>query len=215
MNDDLRIPSGTARPAVPTVNPFAENMNPYASPQVPDYRLLVSSVAPFAGLWRDKNLLVMHKLAPLPDICVKSNVPATRRLTRKLRWHHPALGLTVLAGVWIYLIVALIVTKRATISIPMSEEWFEIRWRRILFAWGIGLASALLFVAGIAAVDQGNSPLPAFAILGSVILLIGALLYGQYATSMVSPKRMTNDYIWLKGLHPEFLDRLEVWQGNV
>lgn len=216
MSNDPKQPIW-AQPAPGGANPFAEVVhNPYASPGVPDpYMPNAVGGAPFQGLWREGKLLVMHKLAPLPDICVKSNVPAMRRLQRKLRWHHPALALTVLVNVLVYAILAMILSKKATIHIALSEEWFAIRRRRILYAWGIVLASVVLFIAGVAFVDQANSALPALVIIGAIFLFLGGLIYGQYATALVSPKRMTDDYIWLKGVHPDFLDRLELWQWQI
>jgi hypothetical protein len=198
-------------------NPFAEvAVNPYAAPNVPQgYTPHTPTGPPFAGLWRQGKLLVMHKLAPLPDICLKSNLPATGRLKRKLQWHHPAISITILAGLLVYVILALILTKRATIQIPLTDEWFAIRLRRILFAWGLGLVSIVLLVAGIAFVDQGEATVPAIAIMLAGVLFLAGLIYGQYAPALVSPKRMTDDYIWLKGVHPDFLDRLEVWQWQI
>lgn len=81
-------------------SPYAAQPNPYAAPREPtEFDPQVLAAAPFAGLWRQGNLLVMHKAAPFPNICLKSNLPATHRLTRNLSWHHPALVLLVLAGV--------------------------------------------------------------------------------------------------------------------
>ena len=38
-----------------------------------------------------------------------------------------------------------------------------------------------------------------------------ALVAGQAAVGPVSPKRMTDEYFRLKGVHPVFLNRLEPW----
>lgn len=214
MSDERNQPIW-AQPAPDVANPFAEVVqNPYAAPQE-DFQPRLPGNPTFAGLWRQGNVLVMHKLAPLPEICLKSNQPATRRLTRKLQWHHPLIGLTILAGVLVYLILAMILMKRATIHIALTEEWFAIRRRRILFAWGLALTGVLLLIAGVAFIDQTNSPLPLIVIFAAIALFVTSLIYGQYATALVSPKRMTDDYIWLKGVHPDFLDRLEVWQWQI
>jgi hypothetical protein len=196
-------------------NPFAEPVNPYAAPREAGYFAPAQpgNLAPFAGLWRQDNLLVMHKLAPLPDICLKSNQPATRRLKRSLSWHHPAVYLVILLHLFLYIIVALIVRKTATIHIALTEEWFAIRRRRMLIAWGLVGASFLMFCGGIAIAEQAEwAP---FLIIASIPLGLGAAIFGLMGCRMVWPKRITDQYVWLKGVHPDFLNRLEAWQWNV
>lgn len=170
---------------------------------------------PLAGLWRQGKVLVMHKLAPLPDVCVKSNEPAARRLKRKVQWHHPAITLSIFAGVLVYIILAAILTKRATILLPLSEPWHARRKRRLIFAWCAGLGCLGLMILGFVLVIETNEGIYALLLLvgfvGSLIALIG----GQAAVAMVSPKRMTDDYLWLKGVHPDFLNRLPEWPYQI
>jgi hypothetical protein len=54
-----------------------------------------------------------------------------------------------------------------------------------------------------------------FLMLGAILMFLGGLIYGLVACRLVSPKRMTDDYIWLKGVHPEFLNRLEPWPYHI
>jgi hypothetical protein len=192
-------------------NPFGDQINPYASPQEPGALMaeLVGPGSPFAGLWRQGNLLVMHKQAPLPDICLKSNLPSQRRLKRRLAWHSPALYLLIFLHVFIYIIVAMIVRKSATINIPLTQEWYSRRHRRMAFSWGaIGLC---VFVAGMCISAMDQHPIAPLAFIASVLAAIGFAIYGLYSCQLVGARRMTDDYIWLKGVHPEFLDRLEPW----
>jgi len=206
-----------AFPGSPPGNPFADQpVNPYAAPQQTGYYPQVPpKLSPYAGLWRDGNVLVMHKLAPLPDICVLSNEPTVTRISRKLQWHHPMLALTILIGVPVYIILALIMTKRATIQLPLTQDWIARRQRRMIFAWSAGLLSLGLIVGGIALAanleDPGYLLLMVLGIIGGLAALIG----GQAAIGLVSPKRMTDDYIWLKGVHPDFLNRLEQWPYHI
>ena len=213
-----QFPTSQRSPAPPTAKPFAEQVNPYAAPQDASAYYTARPVAGqplFAGLWRQGNVLVMHKNAPLPDICLKSNQQATRRLRRSLQWHHPALALLILVGVLVYVIVALILTKRATIQMPLSEEWYARRKTRLLIAWSWGLSSLAAIVLGIIGVIQTErGEFGLMAVIGFVTGL-AALIYGQYACSLVRPKRITDDYVWLIGVHPDFLNRLEVWQWNI
>lgn len=199
------------------VNPFADDVNPYAAPRDDGYYLPTTQglgASPFAGLWRQGNVLVMHNQAPLPDICVKSNQPASRRLKRKLSWHHPAVYLVILIHLLLYIIIALIVRKTATIHIGLSEEWFARRRRRMLLAWSTILLSVLLSVVAAMNVDDDTIWAP-LTLIGSILLCLGAMIYGLLACRMVRPQRMTDTYIWLKGVHPDFLARLEPWQWNV
>lgn len=182
-------------------------INPYQSPQAPSMPPVMSStLQPMkGGLWREGNLLVMHKEATLPDRCVKSNQPCQRRLRRNLSWHHPAISLSILAGVLIYIILAAILTKKATIQIGLSDEWFSRRRRRIATAWVIVLAGLAMVVLGFSAQNYSVSPLLVFG--GFISPLIG-LIFGTLTARMVAPKRITDQYVWIKGVHPDFLAEL-------
>jgi len=200
----------------PGNNPFADQVNPYAAPQQPQGYTpggAYSNQPLFAGLWRQGNALVMHKAAPLPDICLKSNGKATRRLPRSLSWHHPAIFILVVISPLIYIIVALILRKTATIQLPLTDEWYARRRWRMLVAWLIFFACVALFVLGCMLVEHNDAA--GFLLAGSIFGSLGAAIYGLMACRLVSPQRITDQYIWLKGVHPDFLNRLEVWQWNI
>lgn len=195
-------------------NPFADQPNPYAAPlELTAYEPPVLDTAPFAGLWRQGNLLVMHKEAPLPNICLKSNLPATHRLQRNLYWHHPAIFLLIFLHILIYAVVAVVVRKKAKIHIPLTAEWFHRRRRRMLIAWSVVFLGVVIFGIGAVYVDQ--SPWAPFCLIVAVFLMLGAAIYGLASCRLVSPKKMTDTYIWLKGVHPEYLDRLDPWTWNL
>ncbi len=202
-------------PGQPAPNPFADQaVNPYAAPvQTGYYPQMPMQLSPFAGLWREGNVLVMHKLAPLPDICLKSNEPATRRLKRNVQWHHPAVYLALLVNIIVYAVVAMIMTKKATIHIALTDEWFAVRKRRMIFAWCLVFLSIALLAISLTQINEADwAPL---VLIGSIFLSLGAAIYGLVACRLVAPKRMTDDYIWLKGVHPEFLNRLEPWPYHI
>ena len=182
--------------------------NPYAPPV---------TVSPFAdmeaakstGLWRKGTVLVMHKRAQLPARCVKSNEPAKGRLKRVLYWHHPAIYLSILISIWIYIILALALRKSATIYIGLSNEWFRKRRRAIRIGWLSVLAGIGIFVVGIVSIDR--TPALGWLIgIGVLVLLFGAI-YGLIAARMVVAQRISDDYVWLKGVHPEYLAGLPEW----
>lgn len=189
--------------------------NPYAPPQAPPPVQFQpypnQGYDPTFGLWRQGNILVMHKNAPLPDVCVKSNQPANgRTLKRNLRWHHPLAYLALLGNLLIYIIVAAILTKSATIQIGLSEPWFARRRRTIILSWSLVLLSVGLFVGGITQVDAQNGVGPILMLVG-VCLFFGSTIYGLVAARLVSPKKITDTHVWLKGVHPDYLAKLPHW----
>src|SRR5206468_2621369 len=143
----------------------------------------------------------------------KSNLPSKRRLKRSLYWHHPAYYLLILLHLLIYIVAALIVRKSATIYIPLTEEWYSRRHRRMLIAWSLILLSIILFAVAVPFADQ-HAWAP-FLMIACFPLALGAAMWGLVMCRMVWPKRMTDQYIWLKGVHPDYLRRLEVWQWSV
>ena len=96
---------------------------------------------------------------------------------------------------------------------PLSDEWFARRRRSIVVAWGIVLSSIALFFLGVSTVEsQGWAP---FVLIASIFVFLGGLIYGLVAVRLVTAQRISDEYVWLKGVHPRFLDRLEIWPYNV
>jgi hypothetical protein len=183
--------------------------NPYQAPQAYSSPFQ-AEYADQGGLWRKDRLLVMHKSAPLPPRCVKSNEPTKRTLKRNLTWHHPAVFLALLANLLIYVILAIILSKRATIHIGLSDRWFAKRRRAIAIGWGLVLASVGMFVAGIMSIDRRDD-MAVLLIFGAFVVFLFGAIYGLIAARMVAPVRITDDYVWLKGVHPDFLASLPAW----
>lgn len=163
------------------------------------------------GIWQQGSLLVMRKTAVLPPRCVKSNVPTDRTLKRSLSWHHPAIFLSILISLCIYIILALILSKKAVIHIGLSDVWFARRRRAIMIGWGAVLASIAMVIGGAALIDQ-NGSFGILIIAGIFVFLFGAI-YGLVASRMVSPTKIDDTYVWLKGVNKEYLALLPVWPG--
>ena len=197
---------------MPSDNPFRSTENPYQSWDGTGL-IYEAEVIEQGGLWRQGTLLIMDKLATLPDRCVKSNVPTERRLKRSLSWHHPSIFLAVLAGLLIYVLLALVLRKTATIWIGLSEEWFARRRRAMIISWMFVLISIAMVTGGIATIDRSSAF--GWLIGGGVVLFLVGAIYGLVAARMVSPTRITDTHIWLKGVCPEFLHSLPEWPGWV
>jgi hypothetical protein len=196
-------------------------VNPYASPQErlpdgapePPVVAQLATSGPPVGLWRDGRRLVMHKQARLPDRCVKSNQPTDgKRLRRRMYWHHPLIYLSILAGLLIYVILALVLRESATVYIGLSRPWWARRWRAIAIGWLAVLAAVVMLFLGIALAPNSEVALWLLA-LSFLVFFVGGI-YGVVASRMVAPTRITRNYVWLKGVHPDFLADLPAWPGG-
>jgi hypothetical protein len=167
-----------------------------------------------AGIWRTgRNVLVMQRNAHLPDRCIHTNNPAEgNRLQRNLSWHHPAWYITILAcGLLPYIIIALVTRKTAIIHIGLSTERLARRRRAIMTAWGVTLFGLALVGIGIAYSEDRSTIMLIPA--GTIFALIG-LVIGVVGARAVSVKKITDDHIWLKDIHPDYLAELPEWEGR-
>ncbi len=197
--------------ANPYASPITDSGNPFASPQSGSGGYLAGP--PGDGLWRKGKLLVMDKFAPLPDRCVKSNQPAGgRTLKRNLSWHHPWVFILLLISIWVYVIVALIIRKQATIHIGLSEAWFGKRRKAMLVGWTLALLGIAAVIASFPMMERVSAaPL---LLIGGIVAFLGAAIYGLVAARMVVAARINERYVWLKGVHPDFLATLPDWPNN-
>jgi hypothetical protein len=162
------------------------------------------------GVWRDGKLLVMHRNAELPGRCVKSNQPAEGWLRRKLTWHNPLLYLLIFISLLVYIIVALIVQKKADIRIGLTQARLSRRRISIAVGWLSFLGGIGICIAGGVI---GEDLFLIFLILG-LVTSFGGAIYGLMASRMVSATKITDEYVWLQGIHPDYLDQLPTWYGG-
>ena len=157
-------------------------------------------------IWRNKSVLVMAKQAPLPERCVKCNAPTQRTLKRNLRWHHPALYLSIFAGMLIYFILAMVLSKSATIHVGLCETHAAARRRDILITWALVLLSFVCFYLAAAAEEIT-------LLLVGVAVLLGAVIYGVVKARVVAPQKIDDHYVWLTGIDGDYLMQFPEWRA--
>jgi hypothetical protein len=193
--------------------------NPYAAPNVPPVQKPGPGMYPNATqepgrIWRSGNLLVMEKWAQLPDICVKTNEPTNGLyLRRRMHWHHPAIFLLILINLILYAVVALILQKKATVDVGLSPSRFTRRRLGIALGWLSALGGVVLFIAGVVMVDTNSSLGGPLLILSPIVLLVG-IIAGSIMAKVVSPKKITDELVILKGVNGEYLNRFPEWPFN-
>lgn len=180
-----------------------EPANPYASP------LTVGGFIPeptCGGLWREGELLVMHRLAPLPSRCIRCNTPiGEKRLRMTLHWCHPVWYSFILCNPILGLIVAAAASRLATIEVGLCD-----RHRRSRRRWIVGgliqiLAGCVFFFSALVV-----QPLPEAAPMVLAAFLLGVT--GSVSAILISrpvvPQRITGSHVWLKLVSPQMLDEL-------
>ena len=160
-----------------------------------------------ATVWQSKSLLVMTKQALLPNQCVKCNAPTHNRLKRNLRWHHPALYFLIVGGVLFYAILALVLSKHATINVGLCETHSAARKRDIIITSTVALLCFASFYFAVS-VDE-----PSLFVVG-VLLLLGATIYGIVKVKVVAPKKIDDHYVWLTGVNGDYLKQFPQWPGR-
>jgi hypothetical protein len=188
--------------------------NPYAPPPILTQTApLAGQFAPPQGLWRQDNLLVMPVGGQLPPKCVKSNVPTEEFLKRNLTWYPPWIAATILIAWPVFLILVLILQKKATVFIGLTPEWKTKRIIRMLVAWGLVLLGFAVFIGGLALLNGPLEQVGGTLMAMSPFAIFGGALYGLFACRMVYPKKIDDRFIWLKGVCPAYLADLPPWTG--
>lgn len=175
------------------VNPYAAPLN--VAPQIPE-------AEGQQAFWQD-GLLVVRKDATLGGRCVKCGAPTDYLLKRKFSWHTPWVFLLLLISIWVYIIVALIIRKKGTVHIGLCERHRARRRRAILIAWLVVLAGvSACFITAL--MPRGQDGWKVLLIVGGALLACGGALFGVFGVRTVWPKKIDKEFIWLKGVSPEF-----------
>lgn len=106
----------------------------------------------------------------------------------------------------IYLIVALVVRKSATVEIGLCDEHLAKRRRDLWIMIGLLIAGLLGLALAIGYSD------PTYLLLG-FLGLIAAIIYGVVAVRIVTPAKIDDRFVWLKGVNKYYLDELPEWAG--
>ena len=170
--------------------------NPYAPSAVVDPRQEFAAAG--IGAWRDGDLLVVHRDVRLPDLCLKTGRPATRRLAVKLAWDEHWWSLRK-QTVWL--------------EVPLCEwRYFvatRVRW--LLVALGIAALGLMFLIAP--QMDEMPVRWAAPSLIGAGGAAVTLLLTSAALGEPVAIRRVRGDYLWLGGPGERFLKQLPAWTG--
>ncbi len=171
--------------------------NPYAPPVASPHGLATPDGA--GEIFRDGEILVAKDGALFPDRCVRCNEVADGfRFFKTFYWHLPAWYALVLLSLLIYLVVALVVRKKATFQLALCPRHRSRRQWGFAIGFGLPIVAFMLMMA-----TQENLAFWAFLLA----LLVGVVV-GIIGTRVLTCKKIDDGYAYLKGAHPQFLASL-------
>lgn len=166
----------------------------------------------FGGPWRDGKILVVGKGAPLPELCFKCGGTPTKHLNRKLTWHHPAIYLTILVNLIVYVIVALIVRKTEKVRIPVCAACNGRRLRNNVIGTLVFLLSVVLLGYGVSSSGTGSDYSTAFLLSGTLLILFSLLL--AFSFQFATARKINDRFVWINKAGKNLLDTLPQWPGE-
>jgi hypothetical protein len=176
-------------------------------------RLQEGATPALSAAWRSGRDLVVPVAASLPERCVKCNAPVQEdgRMARRFEWFHPLLYLLLIINLLVFIIVMLVVRKKALVELSVCREHRARRYRHLTVAWCLGLIGFATLIFAIFA-GPGNNSL-ALAMIAIAFMLIGGI-YGLFLGRILVARRIRDGYVWLRGADPGFLDTFPDWSSN-
>jgi hypothetical protein len=151
----------------------------------------------------------------LPDVCMKCGAPADANRDHQFRWHPPWVFFLILVHLLVYAIVAMALTKKRRVRVPLCHahrnHWV---WRQVVSFGGFAVLLFLGIGALIALTDSGpgrrGDALGGLLCVGTVVGLIVWLgLVAILQSTAIRPREITNYGITLDGVSPAFVAAYE------
>jgi hypothetical protein len=148
----------------------------------------------------------------LPDLCMRCGAEGTFARTKTFSWFPQWVYILILGGLLPFAIVALVLTKRMRVEVPLCPDhqrhWM---WRNLLVI--AGLIGLILLGIGAAVLIMELERRPGFrniggwvcgavALLGLIWLIVAAVL----GTTAIRPSEITDRDITLIGVSEEFAE---------
>jgi hypothetical protein len=143
----------------------------------------------------------------LPEVCMACGQPATTHIRKSFAWQPPWVIITIFFGLLIYVILALILTKRMTVEVPVCDRhrgyWLKRGlWIFLSFVGFIGFCFAAGFALDAILVRDTIGIICLTCVAALVVWLVSAVVIQSL---MIKPKEITDRSITLTKVHPDFV----------
>ncbi len=151
----------------------------------------------------------------LPPLCMKCGQPTDHRVSKRFAWHPGWVMILIFVGLLVYVIVAIILTKRMRLSIPMCSRHLN-HWllRNLIILLGFGLFGTLGIAAVYLTIQKQHEDLIKYlygvAIFGGLAWLI---VSGVIVSNSIRPSQITDRGMTLINVNKEFRDAWDAIRG--
>jgi hypothetical protein len=147
----------------------------------------------------------------LPAVCMCCGQPATTTVTRKMQWHPSWVYFMILLHILIYVVVALVMTKRIVVQVPLCDEHKGHWFKRTMLMVGAFFLFGLIGVGSIvlaANLDKQLSEqlMPFAGLLCFVGLVVWLIIVIVCKATEIRPKEITDTEVLLKGVSENFVE---------
>lgn len=108
----------------------------------------------------------------------------------------------------VYVLIALVCKWSFTVRLPLGRSWRS--RRRVAYSAGLAAAFALIATLIWWGQAQGNGA-PWAAVIAAMVVLLAVILWAVMRSIVLTQRRTSRGYVWLKGAHPDFLAQLPDW----
>ncbi|MFL5340643.1 MAG: hypothetical protein ACJ8F7_10875 [Gemmataceae bacterium] len=146
----------------------------------------------------------------LPEVCMACGGPSITHIRKTFSWYPPWVGITILAGVLPFAIIAMVLTKRMRVEVPVCERHRGYWWKRYMLMWIPLLVLALFGIGAMIAASNAGKVIGdwvGFACVGSAGLgLIWLITAAVIQSMMIRPREITDRTITLRNVSVGFAD---------
>jgi len=155
------------------------------------------------GAWISGNLLIASHSAVLPPCCVKCGRPADpNSFSKKFSWHPQWIYIFVLLGLLLYVIIALAMSKRMTLQIPLCARHLE-KYKSLRLAAAILLLGCIpqMILAGVYMPERYMG----YGIAAGALALIAGLVCLIMFGAVLRPTFIDQNFGYFANASPAFL----------
>ncbi len=149
----------------------------------------------------------------LPGVCAKCGDKAVAAPAKRFSWYPPWIVVLIFVGLLLYVIVAMVLTKRMTVRLPFCERHRNYWRNRALFMYGglLGFLLAAIAFGILAGTIDNQNVSNIFGVacgVSAVLLLVWLIVAAIMQAAGIKANEITDRSITLAALSKDFVEAI-------